>query len=323
MLEHMRLFTLLGLVVSSVILYRILVFVWIYFLRTTSIDKYSVPVNNHQSWALITGASDGIGLETARSLLRRNFNVILHGRNPIKLSGIVDDLQGRFPSQGIAFIVADAIDAIPSSQKVAREVQQILTKSKGVLRVLVNNIGGSNMFGFRTFHFVDEAPDDLSQKIIALNLTFPSVLTHLLLTTLQEHKAPSLVINIGSMAGLSGIPLVSMYSACKAANMAFSNALASEMVIADSNVEVLGIIVGEVVSGATHWFMNDGDWAVVSSKQMAEDVLGRVGCGMPVVVGNWRQAVIGAGLSITPGWMMRKVTMGMMRERREREDRNM
>jgi 17beta-estradiol 17-dehydrogenase / very-long-chain 3-oxoacyl-CoA reductase len=322
MVDQNQVLLILGQITAFVITYKIVVFVWIYFLKPSTIAKYSTPANDKESWALVTGASDGIGLETVRSLLRRNFNVILHGRNPTKLSGIVEDLESEYPSRKIEFVVADASDAVPSANKVASDVSGILERSNGALRVLINNVGGTNMFGFRVFHYVAESPPDLIPRIMALNAVFPHTLTRLLLPWLREHGSPSLIVMVGSMSGIQGLPFVATYSACKSANHVWAAALANEMIAAGTKVEVLGLIVGDVVTtGNKYTPPSRFSFTTISAERMAEDILARVGCGVPSLVGNWRQALQGEGLAWTPGWLADIVKRKVMMGRRDIEDK--
>jgi short-subunit dehydrogenase len=320
-LDQFSIFVLLGQVFAFIIFYKVIVFVWIYFIKPSSIQKYSTTVNGKKSWALVTGASDGIGFETVRSLLNRNFNVVLHGRNPKKLSSKVDALRKEFPNQELAIIVADATDAVASASKVGSELHELMQKVNGALRVLVNNVGGSNMFGFRVFHYVAETPEDLIPRIIALNAVFPHTLIRILLPLLQDSGDPSLIINLGSMSGLTGFPFVATYSSSKAANHAFSVALANEMICSGANVEVIGLIVGDVVSAGNKWTTTG--WGTITSEQMAEDILARVGCGVPALIGNWIQALQGAWMDCMPGFLMEMIKRQVMKQRRAAEDKDL
>ncbi|KAL8343114.1 hypothetical protein RB598_004457 [Gaeumannomyces tritici] len=65
-------------------------------------------------WALVTGASDGIGKHLAAELADFGFNVVLHGRNPEKLAKVEEALADRFPSRKFRVIVAD-VSRVPCS----------------------------------------------------------------------------------------------------------------------------------------------------------------------------------------------------------------
>lgn len=329
-------FKILGQITAGVLLYKTSVFIWIYFLKPSKISKYSGPLNGKQSWALVTGASDGIGLETTRALLGRGFNAILHGRNSTKLTKIMVELQKDFPKQKVLFVIADAMDALPSATSVAAEVQDVVHKHNGRLSVLVNNVGGSIRFNSRAFYTVEEGSDEIIAQITSLNALFPHVLTKLLLPTLQEDGNPSLVIFIGSVAGYTGMPYIAAYSSAKAANHAFATALSEEMTCAGSNVEVLGVVVGNVETTGNKF--TDPGFGTINTEQMARDILARVrirmlglgnrntdclqvGCGVPCIIGNWRHAVQGEMVSYMPNWLSLSVTRKVMIGFKDKEEK--
>lgn len=57
--------------------------------------------------ALITGATDGIGKATARSLLRANWSIVITGRSPEKCKNTIDELEVEFPNSKVSYLVAD------------------------------------------------------------------------------------------------------------------------------------------------------------------------------------------------------------------------
>lgn len=78
--------TVVGAITLIKLVYDASFILWLYFLRPSQLHKYRD--SELSSWALVTGASDGIGLELARELLAQGFNVLVHGRNETKLEGV-------------------------------------------------------------------------------------------------------------------------------------------------------------------------------------------------------------------------------------------
>jgi 17beta-estradiol 17-dehydrogenase / very-long-chain 3-oxoacyl-CoA reductase len=105
---------------------------------------------------------------------------------------------------------------------------------------------------------------------------------------LIRHGSPSLILNIGSLAE-RGAPYASIYAGAKAYNMAWSRSLRMEAFREKQDVEVLGILVGEV-TGVTHRKVKP-NWTTPSARRMAEAALARVGCGRDVVVGYFPHAL--------------------------------
>ena len=99
----------LAMVLAIPHIYHILDFIWLYFLRPSSVKRY---LHGRAPYAIVTGATDGIGKATAAELVTRGFNVILHGRNEEKMRRVVDELRasaaGRASTPEIRYFIADA-----------------------------------------------------------------------------------------------------------------------------------------------------------------------------------------------------------------------
>ena len=113
----------IGTLTAVHLLYRLLRFIHLYFIQQSKLPRYLHSGEN--TYALVTGASDGIGVELARQLLAKGFNVILHGRNPEKLSRIQQDLSKQFPNRRAVVIAATADDPLNSVPKVETLVKDI------------------------------------------------------------------------------------------------------------------------------------------------------------------------------------------------------
>ncbi|KLV04112.1 oxidoreductase [Photobacterium aquae] len=136
---------------------------------------------------LITGATDGIGLETAKQLVSDGHLVILHGRNPTKLADVEKALSAIGNSSQIETIVAD----LSQLQDVNNMIKEI-TQRFGTIDVLINNAGVFNIPAPRT--------DDGLDSRFAVNTYAPFLLTRELLPLLGEGGR---VINLSSAAQAS------------------------------------------------------------------------------------------------------------------------
>lgn len=129
---------------------------------------------------LITGSTDGIGLETARVLLEQKHQVLLHGRSPKKLKQVIDELS---PLGEVESFIAD-LSEISEVKKLANEVSNKVKK----LDVLINNAG------------VLKSPTNITKNGLdirfAVNTFAPYLLTKLLLPMLKHGR----VVNLSSAA---------------------------------------------------------------------------------------------------------------------------
>lgn len=305
----------IGTVATVPLFYRLLSFVHLYFIQPSKLPRYLHAGEN--TYALVTGASDGIGVELVRQLLARGFNVILHGRNLDKLSRIQQDLSKQFPSRRTAIIAAtadDPLNSVPKIEKLVRDIE----KQGGHLTVLINNVGGTLMYG-PTYRSLEEIPYDTVEKEIALNLRFPTLLTKTLLPVLKSNK-PSLIINVGSYAGDYCGPWLSIYASSKAFNHAFSMVLTSEMRASNTDIEVLGTLVAQVLSASN---FDRPSFAVLTSEECARDILNRVGCGKRLVTASWRHCVAGEGLKWLPNEFVDWILIQIMTQRRKNEEKQL
>lgn len=238
-----------------------------------------------RSWALVTGASDGLGKGFAQELCLRGFNVILHGRNSRKLERVREELQEEFPHIQTRSMVLDAMHFDVADMQ--REVQQIKPLP---LTILVNNVGGVGPVLPQGDYipFASYTPAQVDD-MINLNVRFMCHLTRFLIPILAQNR-PSLIVNIGSLATI-GAPYLSLYAACKSFVTVFSHSLSMEFDPRgeDTGIEILEIQAGEVNTGHNRAKV---EWNRPSSRIMAKSTLDKVGCGRDIVAGHWAHGVI-------------------------------
>ncbi|MFA0373228.1 SDR family NAD(P)-dependent oxidoreductase, partial [Vibrio sp. 10N.222.54.F6] len=89
-----------------------------------------------QKKIMITGATDGIGLETARMLAQQGHHILIHGRNPAKLNKVKTSLSRLSKNAVIESYIADL-----SSLADVKELAQQINSAHKQLDVLINNAG--------------------------------------------------------------------------------------------------------------------------------------------------------------------------------------
>lgn len=288
-----------GLFSLSLIVCRIIVFIHLYFLRASKINRYLRP--GGETWALVTGASEGIGLSLARDLLGRGFNVILHSRHPEKLARRIQQLEGQYPNRHCIGFAGDAADVLPTVAGLLATVESIQEKG-GKFTVLVNNVGGAGLFGVPTFSPLTKVPLEVAIKQIDLNAKFPTLLTRALLPKLTANQ-PALILNISSYAGVYGDPYISIYAATKAFNNIFSTSLSYELRVLHPSLEVLGIVLGGVLTpGNPH---EELGFASLAPDEAAGNIIDRVGCGKGVCAASWKQCLLGESAKWMPEFLAR------------------
>lgn len=205
------LLTSLGLLSLLSLSFRLLRWAFVTFLRPAkNLRKYG-------SWALITGATDGIGKSFAFQFARKGLNLVLVGRNPQKLSEVSTSIQSKYNNITIETVVVDF------SGDIAEGVERIKEKIKGLdVGVLVNSAGVSYPYA-RYFHEVD---DELMGNLIKVNVEGVTRVTHAVIPGMLERKRGA-IVNIGSGAAIviPSDPLYAVYAATKAYIDQFSRCL--------------------------------------------------------------------------------------------------
>jgi NAD(P)-dependent dehydrogenase (short-subunit alcohol dehydrogenase family) len=133
---------------------------------------------------LVTGATSGIGAETAKQLAQRGAAVVIVGRNAEKSAGAVAWIKEQSSNAAVDFLLADS-----SSQQEIRALARQFNDKYGRLDVLVNNAGGF----WRTRQ---ESVDGIEMTFAVNHLSYFS-LTNLLLDTLIA-SAPARIVNVSS-----------------------------------------------------------------------------------------------------------------------------
>jgi uncharacterized protein len=171
---------------------------------------------NQADYALVTGASSGIGECFARALGARKWNLVLVARSTEKLTALAKDLSSAYSIQ------AEPLPIDLSTPGAAGRLAAALRERQLEIGLLVNNAG----FGARG-HF-HKLSIDRQSEMVWLNIEALMELTHSLLQPMVEKKKGAL-INVSSTGSFQPVPFSAVYSATKAFVTSFSMSLAEEL----------------------------------------------------------------------------------------------
>jgi short-subunit dehydrogenase len=182
----------------------------------------------YPGWALVTGASSGIGEAFAVALARRGFPVVLVARRKERLEALAKRLA---EAHGVdTLVVAEDLSQHGACERVRAAV------GGREVGLLVNNAG----FG-SSGRFAEEDPD-VDDEMIALNCAAVVRLTHLFLRPMLGRKNGAVIV-VASAAGYQPGPWFAVYAATKAFDLMFAEALWCEL--RGSGVDVLAVSPGE------------------------------------------------------------------------------
>ncbi len=167
------------------------------------------------SYALVTGASQGIGAQIARSLAKRGYGLLLVARSDEKLVALRDELIREFSVP----VHHRAVDL--SADQGGLDVYNWVIENGYSLSILINNAGYGLWGRFDRL----ETEDQLN--MIDLNVRTLTKLTHYFIPVLLKHPN-SYILNVGSLAAYQAVPTLAVYAASKAYVLQFSRALRQE-----------------------------------------------------------------------------------------------
>lgn len=175
------------------------------------------------SYALITGASKGIGRAIAKELASRKFDILLVARSENLLAALADEIEKGYKIQ-CNYFVCDL-----SRPEAADKIHTWCLEKKYPVSILVNNAGYGLSGSFESRTIEDHI------EMINVSMLSTIKLVHLFLPQLKQ-QTKAYILNIGSSAAYQAVPYLSTYAAAKSFIVSFSRALKYEL--RNSNVKV-------------------------------------------------------------------------------------
>jgi short-subunit dehydrogenase len=175
------------------------------------------------AFALITGASGGIGLSMARELAQRKIDLLLVARSEDKLSAAKKELEENYKIR-VEFLSADL--SKPGNVSV---VTDWVVKNSFSVNILINNAG------YGIWGAVEKTPWTQLNNMMQLNMTTLAELCHTLLPELKKHSQ-SYILNVASTAAYQAVPTLATYAASKSFVILFTRGLRKELI--DSTISV-------------------------------------------------------------------------------------
>jgi short-subunit dehydrogenase len=203
--------------------------------------KMTTFLNKYGEWALITGASKGIGLEYARQIAAKGLNVVLVARSQHKLRELAGAIEADYPVKTIT-VAVDLTD--PAG------MTRLLEATADVnIGLLVNNAGREDSGPFL------QIPIDDALNTIDLNIRVPVQLTQHFAAKMQARKSGGIVF-MSSIVAFQGVPNIANYAASKAYDLVFAEGIAAEL--EPSNIDVISVNPGFTESGLSPQISFDG-----------------------------------------------------------------
>lgn len=230
-----------------------------------------------KTWTLVTGASEGLGVEFAKLAVKENRNVILVARSKDKLETLAGSL--RSDSVSVEVIPADLSDLAATEQMWVKA-----TKDRQIDR-LVNNAGLGQHGAFSDGQGWQRELSSMQVNMTALTYLMKQAIPHM------QAAGGGRILNVASVAGFTPGPSMAVYHATKAFVLSLSEAVAEEL--HGSNVTVTALCPGATATS----FFDGADMHGVRLLKMAQPMAPK-----PVAEEGWIGARGGKRI-VVPGAM--------------------
>ncbi len=178
-------------------------------------------------WALVTGASSGIGSEFAKLIATKKLNVVLVARREERLKSLAKQIRDQY-STDVKIVVADLTES-EGIETVKRATDDL------EVGLLVNNAGREDSGRFLNM------PLDDALNTLDLNVRAPLQLTHHFAQKMAARDRGGIIF-MSSIVAFQGVPFIANYAATKAYDLIFAESLAAEL--KPHKIDVLAVAPG-------------------------------------------------------------------------------
>lgn len=179
-----------------------------------------------QPYALVTGASRGIGKAIAKELAARQYNLLLVSADELTLRAAAFGLKSEFPTLDIRYLAQDL-----SAPGAVAAISEWSAPFHSDLGVVVNNAGYGLTGPFEALAIEEQL------NMIDVNFKVLVALSHAFIPVLKQSSAKkAYLLNVASTTAYQSVPYLSVYTATKAAVLSFSRSIRHELI--DSKVSV-------------------------------------------------------------------------------------
>lgn len=195
------------------------------------------------SWAVITGATDGIGLAYAHEFCKRGYNLLLISRSQTKLDNVKQEINSKSNKKNkeIKLHVAD-FSKLDIYDDIKVEINRIAANGDSRIDVLINNVGMS--YEHPEFFASPELNQKNDQMIYVNSVSCYKMCSFVL--PFMEQQKHGVILNISSFSALDPCPLLSIYAATKSFVDIFTRSIAYEY--AKKGITIQSVLPGFVVT---------------------------------------------------------------------------
>jgi uncharacterized protein len=219
-------------------------------------------------WAIVAGASEGLGAAFAEELAKRGLNLILIARRTEKLEALSTALKNKYQVE----IKYHSIDLADFGQ-----TKHFISQLETTIGLLVYNAG------YAPIDYFENISEESLIKIVDVNIKTPLLLSKLVLKQMIEKRKGGIVL-MSSLAGAQGSPKIATYAASKAFNAIFAEGIWCEL--KKHNIDVIASCAGAVTTPGYKNAQNTKDApGTLNANRVAAETLNALGKGPTIIPG--------------------------------------
>jgi len=219
-------------------------------------------------WAMVAGASEGLGAAFAEALAKRGLNLILIARRIDKLEELAQQLRTTYSIE---------VEVYPLDLADFMAVKNLVSRLQQAIGLLVYNAA------YAPIGYFENIPEEDLVKIVDINIKTPLLLTKLLSAKMIE-KGKGGIVLMSSLAGTQGSPKIATYAASKAFNAILAEGLWLEL--KKQGIHVLASCAGAISTPGYKNAQNTKDApGTLTAAKVAEATLKCLGNGPTIVPG--------------------------------------
>ena len=219
-------------------------------------------------WALIAGASEGLGAAFAMALADRGLHLVLIARRQEKLEALAHQLRSLYKVK-VKVHSQDLSDF--------KSVKKLICQYDKTIGLFVYNAA------YSPIGYFEDIPEESLGQIIDVNIKTPLLLSKLISTEMIKRRKGGIVL-MSSLAGYQGSPKIATYAASKAFNAVLAEGLWNEL--KKHNIDVLASCAGAISTPGYKNAQNTKDApGTLSPKKVAESTLNTLGSGPTAIPG--------------------------------------
>lgn len=211
-------------------------------------------------WALVAGASEGLGEAFARALAARGLNLVLVARRESELRATASAIAANAGVEVVPLVLDLGADDL-----LARVREGVGARAIGLL---VYNAAYAPLGSFF------DQPLEAKLKVLAVNCRGPLILTHEYAGAMRARGRGGVIL-MGSLAGMQGAPSLATYAASKAFDLVLAESLWAEL--RDAGVDVLACVAGATRTPGFEANASAASGPVMEPAAVAEEALAALG----------------------------------------------